>query len=273
MGEFDPGYGAEPYATLVREAPGPEVFPPADFRIEWGPVFHRGRLDGSARVLVVGQDPAAHEAIARRILVGEAGQRVQAFLARLGITGSYVMVNAFLYSVYGQGAGNRHRDDPGIVAYRNRWLDALLGPGGVEVVVAFGGLADGAYRAWQATPAGRGRGDVAYAQVPHPTWPESSSGGDRQRLAAAYRRLLGDWNAALGSLHPRLAHPDVPGELVLFDDQAPPATEPIPARDLPAGAPGWMRSVQAWAKRSGKTAEDKRATITVTVPAGQRPWH
>jgi uncharacterized protein (DUF427 family) len=37
--------------------------------VEWGPVFHRGRLDGTARVLVIGQDPAAHEAVARRIPV------------------------------------------------------------------------------------------------------------------------------------------------------------------------------------------------------------
>jgi hypothetical protein len=39
---------------------------------------------------------------------------------------SYVMVNTFLYSVYGQSGGQRHKDDAQIVAYRNRWLDALL---------------------------------------------------------------------------------------------------------------------------------------------------
>ena len=56
----------------------------------------RGRLDGSARVLVIGQDPAQHEAIARRILIGEAGHRVQGLLAKLGIDHSYTMVNTFL---------------------------------------------------------------------------------------------------------------------------------------------------------------------------------
>ena len=81
-----------------------------------GPVFHRGRLDGTARVLVLGQDPATHETITRRILVGEAGQRVQGLLARVGITTSYVMVNTFLYSVYGQGGGTRHATDPHIAA-------------------------------------------------------------------------------------------------------------------------------------------------------------
>ncbi|MBD0283370.1 MAG: uracil-DNA glycosylase, partial [Thermoleophilaceae bacterium] len=45
----------------------------------------RGRLAGSALVLVLGQDPGQHECIARRILVGEAGQRVQGFLRKLGI--------------------------------------------------------------------------------------------------------------------------------------------------------------------------------------------
>ena len=99
--DFDPGYGAEPWAGLCRTYPGADVYPASDFRVEWGPLFHRGRLDGSARVLLIGQDPAQHEAITRRILVGEAGQRTQGFLARLGITRSYVMVNTYLYSVYG----------------------------------------------------------------------------------------------------------------------------------------------------------------------------
>jgi len=50
--------------------PGGEAYPPPDFRLEWGPVFHRGRLGGTGRILIVGQDPGPHEAIARRILVG-----------------------------------------------------------------------------------------------------------------------------------------------------------------------------------------------------------
>ena len=98
---FDPGYVAEPYLTLCADYPGPDVYPPDQFRLEWGPIFHRGRLDGSARVLVIGQDPAQHETVVRRILVGEAGRRVQGLLAKLGITRSYVFINTYLYSVYG----------------------------------------------------------------------------------------------------------------------------------------------------------------------------
>src|SRR5205814_5424182 len=92
--------------------------------------------------------PRAHESFVRRILVGEAGQRVQGFLARLGIESSYVMLNTFLYSVYGQRGGERHKGDPGLLAYRNRWLDALLVGSGVEAVVALGHLADDAFRSW-----------------------------------------------------------------------------------------------------------------------------
>ena len=84
--QFDPGICKAPFTTLADAHPGSEVYPFDQFRVEWGPIFHRGRLNGSARVLVIGQDPAAHETVVRRILVGEAGRRVQGFLAKLGIT-------------------------------------------------------------------------------------------------------------------------------------------------------------------------------------------
>src|SRR4051795_2183395 len=111
---FDPGYVDAPFAALAAEPPGTDVYPAKDFRTEWGPIFHRGRLDGSARILVLGQDPAANETFVRRILVGVAGQRAQGFLAKLGITRSYVFINTFLYSVYGQQGGEKHRNDPAI---------------------------------------------------------------------------------------------------------------------------------------------------------------
>src|SRR6476659_3659531 len=147
MAEFCPGYPA-PFDALVADYPGEDVYPSADFRVEWGPVFHRGRLDGSARVVVLGQDPATHETICRRILVGEAGQRVQGMLAKLGITHSYVLINTFLYSVYGQGGGSRHIGDAEIAAYRNRWLDTLADDNQLEAILTLGQLADQAYHTW-----------------------------------------------------------------------------------------------------------------------------
>lgn len=257
---FDPGYFAEPFATLCREFPGPDVYPPDDFRVEWGPVFHRGRLDGSARVLVVGQDPATSEAIARRILVGAAGQRVQGLLARLGAGTSYVMVNAFLYGVYGQRGGERHRNDPSIASYRERWFEALVTPR-LEAVVALGSLADGAWQAYRARVGGRAA-QLPYAHVRHPTWPESSSNGNARKLAESTRALLESWNGAIEALAPKLGTAVTKygtkwqkGDLVT-----------IPSDDLPPGLPAWMRSLSRWSKRSGKSASEKRATLVVSVP-------
>jgi uracil-DNA glycosylase len=268
---FDPGPVSEPFRSLAEDFPGADVYPPADFRVEWGPVFHRGRLDGSARVLVIGQDPAQHEAIARRAMVGEAGQRVQAFLAKLGIERSYLIVNAFLYSVYGQGRGEAHRDDPGIVEYRHRWLDAIVDASRIEAVIAFGGLADDAFTRWRATPgAKRFRG--AYAHAMHPTAPEGVAAGDPKRLRAMMRQLLANWNRALAELHPKVRTPDVARELVPYNVRGWATNAPIPAFDLPAGSPPWMRSTRLWADRKGRTVEDRRATIVVTVPEGERPW-
>jgi uracil-DNA glycosylase len=270
--DFDAGYGDEPFATLCRSYPGPETYPPRDFRVEWGPVFHRGRLDGSARVLVMGQDPGPHEVITRRILVGEAGQRVQGFLAKLGISRSYVMVNAFLYSVYGQRGGDRHRTNPDIAAYRNRWLDALLVDSGVEAVITLGRLARTAFEQWKATPAGAASA-ITHRAVIHPTYPESASAGGQTTKAAATAQLLDGWNQALADLRPRLTHPDhdpdpAPYGPALTDDDL----APIPAADLPPGLPAWMRALDPWAVRTGRTAHEKRATITVAVPPPFRDW-
>jgi uracil-DNA glycosylase len=263
---FDPGPVGPPFAELCADYPGAEAYPPDEFRLEWGPIFHRGRLDGSARVLVLGQDPAQHEAIARRILVGEAGQRVQAFLRKLGIDRSYVMVNAFLYSVYAKRASERV-DDELIAAYRHRWFDALLLDTDVEAVIAFGSLARRAFEQWQRTPAGRDR-EVAFRAVKHPTFPEGSGGG-----AAAMRDLLEGWNDALEALRPSIEHPDADRDLVPYDTSKRAETAAIPEADLPAGLPPWMRSLRVWADRPQGDVETKRATITVVVPRDERVWH
>jgi uracil-DNA glycosylase len=269
---FDRGYVDEPFASLVAACPGVETYPAADFRVEWGPIFHRGRLDRTARVLVIGQDPGAHEAIARRILVGEAGQRLQGFLARLGIVGSYVLVNTFVYSVYGQSGGERHRADPAIAAYRHRWLDALLVGSQVEAVVALGSLAESAFDEWRATPVGTAS-SVPFRKIFHPTYPEGASRGGKITRADAMRQMLADWNLALDELRARIAHPDLPPPADHYGEALVPADlREIPAEDMPAGLPAWMRSLDAWAARSGATPDQKRATLMVTVPRDARPW-
>jgi hypothetical protein len=263
MTDFDPGYGTEPFRSLCRDVPGTSVYPQNDFRVEWGPVFHRGRLDGSARVLVIGQDPAQHETIVRRILVGEAGHRIQGFLGKLGVDRSYVLVNTFLFSVLGQGGGEKHRDDTKIAAYRNRWLSALLVDSDVEAVVALGSLADNSWKAWKKTDDGK-RVDVEYRRITHPTQPEASGGGAAKH-AAAIRKMLENWNEALQALHP-LQRPDKAVPLRPYGSAFASGEKlPIPEVDVPPGTPDWMRLNDGWADRPG-TGSKKRATITVTVP-------
>jgi uracil-DNA glycosylase len=262
--EFDEGYATEPFRTLCRDYPAEAVYPPADFRTEWGPIFHRGRLDGSARVLVIGQDPAAQESIVRRILVGEAGLRTQGFLGKLGVTRSYVLVNTFLYSVLTQTGGTSHQNDAAIVAYRHRWLDAIIDTGAIEAVVALGTLANHAWSLWKHTPKGQAT-QVAFAHITHPT-ADRNVHGDTQH-AAFVTQMLHNWNTGLTTLKPAIAHPDTAVALVPYGAAfADGDLVGIPEFDLPAGLPPWMRGLDLWASRTGADAAAKRATIQAVVP-------
>jgi hypothetical protein len=217
---------------------------------------------------VIGQDPAQSETIVRRILVGEAGHRTQGLMAKLGFTQSYVLINTFLYSVYGQAGGTQHKSDQNIVAYRRRWLTAIFATAQIEAVLALGQLADDAWQKWKQTPEGQAT-SPPYQHVTHPTQPESSSGGDATKLQAAIAAMLDNWNQALTTLHPQIAHADAPGPLVPYGDTFKPEERiEIPEFDVPAGVPAWMRSPAAWAQRVGTTAADKRRNITITIPAG-----
>jgi len=264
---FDPGCFAEPFRTLYMNYPESDVYVPDQFRVEWGPIFHRGRLDGSARVLVIGQDPAQHETIVRRVLVGEAGKRLQGLLGKLGITASYVIINTFLYSVYGSVKAATAKDAR-LIGYRNSWLDALLIGQKVEAVIALGMAADAAWQAWKQTPSGK-TFNVAYAPVTHPTEPESSSKNDKKKLAEATKKLLENWNSGLQALSPSVKNPDVATALVAYGDTWAAGDRPaIPEGDMPAGLPSWMHEQDGWAARLGIDATTKRRNITVTVPRG-----
>src|SRR5882724_4768187 len=203
-----PGYSAEPYRTLCAEYPDAGVYPAVDFRVEWGPIFHRGRLDGTAQVLVIGQDPAAQEAVARRILIGAAGHRVQGLLAKLGLTRSYVMINTYLYSVYGQSGGEKHSADADIAKYRHRWLDALLVGSHIRAVLTLGHLADEAWQRYRTTSTGKAL-QVAYQHVTHPTQPDSASKGSEVKRKELTAVMLQGWNAAIDALRRAITQPDV----------------------------------------------------------------
>jgi hypothetical protein len=203
----------------------------AHFWFDWGPVLYRGRLDGSARLLCVASDPGPTERIAGRTLVGDAGQRVQGFLAKLGLTRSYLCLNAFAYALYpshGSSVGAVLRD-PGQLAWRNGLFDLARTPS-LAAVVAFGRQAREAVELW---PGGAG---LTVLEVVHP------SSRDRARL-------LNEWRSAIDVLRPLLV-PDPDGNSTgpnygttfLERDYA-----TIPGRDLPYGVPPWLGD-DAWGR-------------------------
>lgn len=186
-------------------------------------------------------------------------------MAKLGITKSYVMINTFLYSVYG-GARAQDRRNEQLVDYRNRWLDAILGSGKIDVAVALGKHADEAWKKWKDTATGS-NSTVAYFPITHPTAPESSAKNDRTKLAGNTKKMLQNWNAALEALAPAVKHPDESVPLELYGDSFKDTEKPrIPDIDFPPGIPIWMRETDGWARRVGKTDSDKRRNITLTVP-------
>jgi hypothetical protein len=159
-------------------------------------------------------------------------------------------------------------NDAGIAAYRNRWIGAILDASQIMAVVAFGTLADKAWKMWLASPDAAGRPVVAYQKLRHPTSPESA-GGD---VAAATAAMLEAYNAGLAALAPAVAPADTPGPIVPYGSAFTPGDLPgVPQRDLPAGSPLWMGTTAGWALRDGSTVIEKRFNIRVTALASADP--
>ena len=231
MGEFDPG-PPQPFHDLFDACP--DYTPFRDhFWFDWGPVFYRGRLDGSARVLCIASDPGATERIAGRTLVGDAGQRVQGFLAMLGLTRSYLCLNAFSYALIpseGSAAATIVRN-AALTAWRNQVFDASRGPN-LQAVVAFGRFAQKALALWP------GRAGLAIVNVPHPTSRDPKA-------------LLDGWRGAITDLRAVVTpdpdgNPAKPNYGTKFKEAD---YAPIPERDLPFGVPAWLGD-NAWGRNA-----------------------
>lgn len=206
-------FATAPLATYAN-APG------APFHTRFGPVFYRGRLNGKARVLVVGQDPSTDETLAGRILVGQAGQITQHFLAKLGLTRSYLMFNTFLYGVQSGAITPGLVLDPDITAFRNTLFDKAKALNQLTAVLAFGTKAQDSVAAWP------GRGTLPVIELTHPTAPSGVAASWNAKLAAASAAVSPD--------------PDGTADLTPYDVASPtmPTTD-IPRHDLPFGTPPW----------------------------------
>lgn len=229
MVDFDAG---PPKAVANHLAAVPSYAPHRElFWYDWGPVFYRGRLDRSAQLLCIASDPGPTERIACRTLVGDAGQRVQGFLTKLGLTHSYVLVNAFAYALLPSKAQKATPilSETDHLAWRNTLLDKITGPN-LQAVVAFGGQAQAAVGLWDNAPA------VPIVKVPHPS----------SRDAA---KLITQWKAAITQLR-AVVTPDAEGHNggpnygTKFKESD---YTRIPPADLPFGLPAWFGD-DAWGR-------------------------
>jgi len=110
--EYDPGPpGSSGWAELFAETPnyrglGRAVVGREAFRWHHGPMFFRGRLDGSATAMVVGQEGAQDESLSHRSFTGGTGARMQHLLHFLGIGRSYLFLGACPDDNYDAAADN-----------------------------------------------------------------------------------------------------------------------------------------------------------------------
>jgi uracil-DNA glycosylase len=222
---FDKGPNAS-WAKRFFQAPRAHYLahPSQRFRTEFGPVYYRGRLSGTARVLIVGQDPSTDETLAQRNLVGQSGQRVQRLLNKLGVVKSYVMLNTFLFGIKGQmdAQMNAAALEPPIRDYRNGLFDKVIAENAIQAIISFGNGADLAVANWPARPPG-----VPWFQLHHPSASEAI--------------VVPNWNASLAPLNAAVT-PDKPSLVNLAPYTTPlgagDAVE-IPRDDLPFGIPEW----------------------------------
>ena len=143
-------YGSHTPKHVLEHFAGLPHFPKTLYWSDHDPIFFRGRLDGSAKVLGVGQDPGVCEHVVRRVFVGTAGQRVQFLLEKLGLADSYVLVNAHQYEIRAgcQGRALSRVDDPILSGWRNKLFELITDQQCLQAVIAFGVHARKAVSLW-----------------------------------------------------------------------------------------------------------------------------
>lgn len=194
------------------------------FRTAFGGVLYRGRLDDTAKVLVIGQDPSTDEAISRRAFTGSAGQRLQMFLNRVGITRSYTIMNTFAYSIKGQFDSEMRSIslEAPLKNFREDLIDTILERNPIQAILTFGAGARHAIENWQNS------NKVKIFELVHPTAPENITHPN--------------WNGQLSDIA-NFLEPDDPSKIDLTPysgrwNKAVHLTD-IPRFDLPYDIPAW----------------------------------
>lgn len=273
MSQSDPG-PAGALKTFMDATPDyrAEVGDATTFWYAFGPVLYRGRLDGSARVLCIASDPGPSECLpfVRRTLVGDSGQKTQGFLAKLGLTRSYVLVNASAVAMRPSQLAKglkALKTNAAIRAAREGLYDRLLTPG-VQAVIAFGDVAHDIYDLWsKSNPAVKG---IPVFKIAHPAAVD--------RLGTGNDAALEGWDKAVKSLR-AVVTPDAGanasgatyGAYFTELDYA-----RIPRWDLPACAPAYAGD-DSWGRAAtprhgnccARPSPDDKVSLLLTPPAGQ----
>lgn len=191
--------------------------------LSWGPVFYRGRTNGSARVICVASDPAQIERIANRALVGDAGQRVQGFLGKIGVRSSYLCLNAFCYPFvprYYFDVLSVSREQE-IVEWRNALFNSATSEE-TELVLCYGGQASLAVELWP------NHQKYKVVKIPHPS-------------SRNPKKMLARWSSAVEEIQSWFQPEDGAEKSQNYGDEF---TEsdyaPVPKFDLPFGAPSFL---------------------------------
>ena len=165
-------------------------------------------------------------------------------LAKIGITRSYLVFNAFLFSVHGQFDTELRNIslEAQIMGYRNTCFDKARAENPLQAVIAFGAGAKHAYENW---PGGQ---QLPAFFLAHP--------------AAADQLVLSDWSQDLQAMA-NVISPDLDG----IADTAPYSSAftpndslPIPQSDLPFGIPDWH------CDGGGRSNRDGNSKIIWTSP-------
>ena len=202
---------------------------PSDFRLDFGPVWYRGRLDGTARVLIIGQDPAANE------LCGPSNFRGRLRPAHPGISGQtrdrprlhhdqYLSLPGFRPVLPTQRPVPRP-PHPGGSAMD--LLDRIVKRNPIEAVIAVGTAGKDAVENWPNPEA------VPWQHIQHPS-------------ARDHAALFASWNTGVSALR-ALVEPEqgvVPDMTNYGADWTDADHRPVPRRDLPFGMPRMARRGQ-----------------------------
>ena len=234
-----------------------------EFRWHFGPMFYRGRINGGAHVLVVGQEGAQDESLSHRSFTGGTGGRMQHLLRHLGVTHSYLFLNTFVYPIFGQyDAGLRplaqdHRSP--IVQHRHALFDHVATANPLRLVVAVGAAAKESLATWIRAHGGTAEPDhLELAQagavlpglravgVVHPGG--AGKGGSVAAIIASFKAAaahVGAW-----SLSDPGWLPVDPGATRSPADSFKYGASPVPFADLPYGMP--------WRLGFGSTSSNRR---------------